>query len=88
VHPDASRYGGRSSSSGGASGGAGKSGGVWNAMIQRLTQAIEQLHSMPAGEVVMKAAKTHPQAFGEGVKGAMAKDARVTEWMTRRVNGQ
>jgi tape measure domain-containing protein len=80
VHPDASRYGGRS----GGGGGGGHKGGFWNEGMERLIGAIEKFEAMSPGEVLTRGSKTHPGAIGDGLMRAGTRDPKVVEWMQRR----
>jgi tape measure domain-containing protein len=85
IHPSLQDYARR------AGGGGGGDGSQMLAMMERHTAAIERLErkidSMPAGEVVTRAADTHPQAFTKGFMNHAARDPRVIEWQMRRVAG-
>jgi tape measure domain-containing protein len=92
IHPSIASF----SRGGGAGGGM---GGMIDGLLEQVKQALEQntqatvqLHtrveSMRAGDMLAIGARQNPGAIGEGIKTAMSRDPRVTEWMTRRVNGQ
>lgn len=93
IHPSLDAFTRARTGGGGSSQGA--EHGIWARLEAYLQQNLEmtqmvhgQFSAMSPGDVVMKGANTHPHAFGVGMKNAMSRDARVNEWMTRRVNGQ
>lgn len=104
IHPSVDSYlrnrGGASMSGGGSHGGGigAMLMHVLNKVEEQLQEnaehsrehaaALRQFRSMPPGEVVMKAARTHPQAFTDGFMRHGAQDPRVVEWMQRRTNGK
>lgn len=74
-------------------------GGMINGLLEQVRQALEQntqattqlhtrIESMRADDMLAIGARQNPAAIGEGIKRVMTRDPNVTEWMTRRVNGQ
>jgi tape measure domain-containing protein len=82
IHPDASRYGGRSGS------GSGTDSATLASLLRVIGSLEQKIVSMRPGDVVGVGSRENPRAIGAANQRAMELDPKRVEWMQRRVNGQ